>query len=104
MKKLRTYLLKLNKKYIFLLGVLFFTLSCNKNNTERNEVLVSVVKKEKLDRNSLLITLLFKNKSNKNYVMPVYPEYNLVKSMKFKKLSLCKYINHTAEVAISQNK
>ncbi|GEM_PF-4778064 len=51
MKKLKTYLLKLNKKYIFLLGVLFFTLSCNKNNTERNEVLVSVVKKEKLDRN-----------------------------------------------------
>jgi len=80
MKKLNTCLLRLNKKHIFLLGVLFFTLSCNDPKLNKNEISVSVIKKEKLDKNSLMLTILFKNTSDKNYAFSVFPEYYLVKT------------------------
>ncbi|WP_370901598.1 hypothetical protein [Chryseobacterium gossypii] len=80
MKRLKFYQLRSNKKYVFLLGILFLNLSCYKKELYENEISVSIVKKEKIDNNSLLITLLFKNASDMNYALSIFPEYYLVKS------------------------
>ncbi|MDR6547606.1 hypothetical protein J2810_003691 [Chryseobacterium rhizosphaerae] len=80
MKKLKFYRLRLNKKYVFFFGILFFILSCNQEKPNKNQISASVIKKQKLDRNSLLLTLLFKNDSEKNYALSIFPEYYLVKS------------------------